>query len=112
MKDNVNPSHYKQGKVECIDAIASATINKRGLDAVCTSNVLKYLWRCESKGGLEDMKKAIISFNLDLISKDFIFTHKNGLEKFINFFHSCTNLFLIINKCKIKLTKVQHYYTC
>lgn len=58
MKDNVNPSHYKQGKVECIDAIASATINKRGLDAVCTSNVFKYLWRCESKGGLEDMKKA------------------------------------------------------
>ena len=58
MKDNVNPSHYKQGKVECIDAIESATINKRGLDAVCTSNVIKYLWRCESKGGVEDMKKA------------------------------------------------------
>ena len=58
MKDNVNPSHYKQGKVECIDAIESATINKRGLDAVCTANVIKYLWRCESKGGVEDMKKA------------------------------------------------------
>jgi hypothetical protein len=58
MKDNVNPSHYKQGKVECIEAIASATINKKGLDAVCTANVIKYLWRCESKGGMEDMKKA------------------------------------------------------
>jgi hypothetical protein len=58
MKDNVNPSHYKKGKVECIDAIESATISKKGLDAVCTANVIKYLWRCESKGGVEDMKKA------------------------------------------------------
>lgn len=59
MKDNVNPSHYKQGKIECIDALESATINKKGLDAVCTANIIKYLWRCESKGGVEDMKKAL-----------------------------------------------------
>ena len=58
MKDNINPSHYKQGKVECIDAIESATVNKKGLDAVCTANVIKYIWRCEEKGGLEDLKKA------------------------------------------------------
>jgi hypothetical protein len=58
MKDNVNPSHYKQGKVECIDAIEAATVNKKGLDAVCTANVIKYIWRAESKGGLEDLKKA------------------------------------------------------
>jgi hypothetical protein len=58
MKDNVNPSHYKQGKVECIDAIEAATINKKGLDAVCTANVIKYIWRAESKGGVEDLKKA------------------------------------------------------
>lgn len=59
MKDNINPSHYKQGKVECIDAIESATINKKGLDAVCTANIIKYIWRCEEKGGVEDMKKAL-----------------------------------------------------
>lgn len=58
MKDNINPGHYKQGAIECISAIESATINKKGLDAVCTANVIKYLWRCENKGGLEDMKKA------------------------------------------------------
>jgi hypothetical protein len=58
MKDKVNPSHYKQGKVECIDAIESATIGKKGLDAVCTANVIKYIWRCEQKGGVEDLKKA------------------------------------------------------
>ena len=59
MKDNINPSHYKQGKIEAIDAIEAATINKKGLDAVCTANILKYIWRAESKGGVEDMKKAM-----------------------------------------------------
>lgn len=58
MKDNINPSHYKQGKVECIDALEAATANKTGLDAICTANVIKYLWRYEEKGGLEDLNKA------------------------------------------------------
>jgi len=57
--DNVNnPQHYRQGKVECIDAIESATIGKTGIQAVCTANVIKYLWRFEDKGGFEDIKKA------------------------------------------------------
>jgi hypothetical protein len=59
MKDNINPSHYKQGKVECIDAIESATIGKTGIMAVCTANIIKYVWRCEEKNGLEDMKKGL-----------------------------------------------------
>jgi hypothetical protein len=58
INDNVNPTHYKQGKVECIDAIESATVHKNGLDAVCTANIIKYIWRCESKNGIEDLKKA------------------------------------------------------
>lgn len=59
MTDNVNhPSHYTQGGVECIDAITAATVNKTGIEAVCTSNVIKYLWRYEAKNGLEDVKKA------------------------------------------------------
>lgn len=57
--DVVNhPKHYTQGKVECIDALESATINKRGIEAVCTANIIKYLWRYESKNGIEDVKKA------------------------------------------------------
>lgn len=52
------PKHYNLGKVECIDAIESATIGKTGLAAVCTGNVIKYVWRCEEKNGLEDLKKA------------------------------------------------------
>lgn len=59
MTDNVNhPSHYNNGSVECIDAMEAATVNKSGAEAVCTSNIIKYLWRYESKNGLEDVKKA------------------------------------------------------
>ena len=56
--DPVNPNHYKQGGIECIDALKSATIGKRGIEAVCTANVIKYLWRYEEKNGLEDIHKA------------------------------------------------------
>lgn len=59
MTDNVNhPKHYTQGGVECIDALAAATINLKGLDAVCTANAIKYLWRWGQKNGVEDLKKA------------------------------------------------------
>ncbi len=62
--DNVNhPSHYCQGKVECIDALESATVNKTGLEAVCVANVIKYLWRYENKNGLEDARKAQFYLN-------------------------------------------------
>lgn len=57
--DNVNhPSHYTNGKVECIDALESATVGKSGIEAVCTANIIKYLWRYEDKNGLEDVEKA------------------------------------------------------
>lgn len=64
LKDNVNhPSHYTKGKVECIDALESATIGKTGIEAVCVANVIKYLWRYEEKNGLEDVKKAQFYLN-------------------------------------------------
>ena len=56
--DQINPQHYKAGKVECIDALESATIYKQGIEAVCVANVIKYLWRYEAKGGVQDCKKA------------------------------------------------------
>ena len=58
-----HPTHYNQGKVECIDAMASATFNKRGIEAICVSNIIKYLWRYEAKNGLEDVKKAQFYLN-------------------------------------------------
>lgn len=57
--DIVNhPKHYTAGKVECIDAIESATVNKTGIEAVCVANIIKYLWRYEEKGGVIDVEKA------------------------------------------------------
>ena len=57
--DMVNhPSHYTQGGIECIDALKAATVSKTGIEAVCTANAIKYLWRYEEKNGIEDVKKA------------------------------------------------------
>ena len=58
--DNLShPKHYQSSNgVECIDAIESATEDLTGLEAVCTANVLKYIWRWKRKNGLEDLKKA------------------------------------------------------
>ena len=58
MSDAINPSHYKQGKVECIDAIDAATSNLKGLEAVCTANIIKYVWRWKLKNGAQDLRKA------------------------------------------------------
>lgn len=57
--DMVNhPQHYTQGGIECIDALKAATVGKRGIEAVCVANVIKYLWRYEEKNGVEDVRKA------------------------------------------------------
>ena len=57
--DAVNhPPHYTQGGIECIDAIAAATVGLQGIEAACTANILKYLWRWKKKEGLQDLQKA------------------------------------------------------
>lgn len=57
--DNINhPSYYTLGSIECIDAIKSAVVGLAGIEAVCTGNIIKYLWRWKFKNGLEDLKKA------------------------------------------------------
>lgn len=57
--DIVNhPSHYTQGKIECIDAIEEATKGLLGIAAVCVANIIKYIWRYKFKNGTEDLKKA------------------------------------------------------
>jgi hypothetical protein len=68
--DPVNhPSHYTAGKVECIDALESATVGLSGIEAVCTANAIKYLWRWKHKGGVEDLRKAVWYINR-LISQE------------------------------------------
>lgn len=57
--DPVNhPSHYCKGGVECIDAIKAATCDLVGIEAFCTGNSIKYLYRWKDKNGTEDLKKA------------------------------------------------------
>jgi len=56
-EDLVNkPIHYNMGGVETIDAIMAATNqNKEGY---LQGNVIKYIWRYNYKGGLQDLQKA------------------------------------------------------
>ena len=57
--DSINhPSHYTQGKIECIDAIEESTKGLIGISAVCVANIIKYIWRYKFKNGIEDLKKA------------------------------------------------------
>lgn len=57
--DAVNhPAHYTAGGIECIDALAAATAGLEGIEAVCTANAIKYLWRWKRKNGREDLRKA------------------------------------------------------
>lgn len=64
MSDNVNhPRHYTQGGIECIEAIKAATVNLTGIEAVCTANAIKYLWRWKDKNGAEDLNKAVWYIN-------------------------------------------------
>lgn len=66
--ENVNnavnhPSHYTQGGIECIDSIKAATAGLNGIEAVCTGNAIKYMWRWKFKNGSEDIRKAIWYLN-------------------------------------------------
>ena len=56
--DLVNdPPHYKQGSIECIDAIKAALTPEEFL-GYCKGNIMKYMWRERYKGGVESRRKA------------------------------------------------------
>jgi len=56
--DLVNsPPHYRQGDIECIDAIRAALTDEE-FRGYCKGNAIKYTWREKHKGGDEDLKKA------------------------------------------------------
>lgn len=60
MKDMVNhPPHYKsETGLETIDVIEAFTFNLKGIEAVDTANILKYICRWKEKNGKEDLLKA------------------------------------------------------
>ena len=58
MTDLVNhPEHYRQGEIECIDAIAAA-LTPDEFRGYCKGNILKYVWRERHKGGAQSLMKA------------------------------------------------------
>lgn len=58
LPDMVNhPSHYNQGKYECIDVMVE-TFGKEATMDFCLLNAFKYVWRTGEKNGAEDVKKA------------------------------------------------------
>ena len=59
-----HPGHYQHPSgVECIDVVEHMNFN--------LGNAMKYIWRHENKGGIEDLRKAIwyISREIDRVSK-------------------------------------------
>lgn len=59
MVDMVNhPPHYVKGGMECIDVIEAATQGLTGMEAVCTANIIKYIWRWKNKNGKVDVEKC------------------------------------------------------
>lgn len=55
--DPINPSHYKMGKVQCIEAIKSS-LTEEEFRGYCKGNVIKYTWRERFKAGRESLEKA------------------------------------------------------
>ena len=50
--DKINPSHYKQGKIEVIDFIIDQKMD------YLTATIIKYISRWRFKDGVCDLKKA------------------------------------------------------
>jgi hypothetical protein len=63
-KEMVNhPSHYKNGNIECIEAMIDV-FGKDKVAAFCELNAFKYQWRANNKGtDIQDKKKAIWYLN-------------------------------------------------
>ncbi len=58
MNNNVdNPSHYGQGKIECIDYIEDFLTHEEFVGYL-RGNIAKYAHRWRYKNGLEDLQKA------------------------------------------------------
>lgn len=57
--DPVNhPSHYTDGKVECIDAMEQV-FGTEAVKSFCLCNAFKYHWRHDKKNGDQDLQKAV-----------------------------------------------------
>jgi hypothetical protein len=58
MHDPVHsPIHYAAGLIECIEAI-EASMSPEAFKGFLKGNIQKYVWRYETKGGIESLQKA------------------------------------------------------
>ena len=60
-KDIINPSYYKEGDIECIDAIKSSMSNE-SFRGYLKGSIQKYVWR-DKENKKEDLDKAIWFIN-------------------------------------------------
>jgi hypothetical protein len=58
MTDAINPDHYKQGGIECIEAM-KASMTPEQFQGYLKGQVIKYLWRMGLKdSAVQDARKA------------------------------------------------------
>lgn len=69
--ENIKPNYYKRGNVECFDAIA-ASMSLEGNLGFLKGNIIKYLWRYDQKGGIEDLKKARVYLDKLIEQEEYI----------------------------------------
>ena len=74
----ISPKHYKlEGlDIEAIDVIKSV-LGKDKFEGYCRGNVIKYILRADSKNGIEDLKKAQVYLNWEIMSKENINEDRN-----------------------------------
>lgn len=59
MNNNINPVHYNQGEIQCIDAIESA-LSQEEYIGFLRGQIFKYNWRIRLKGySTEDCYKMM-----------------------------------------------------
>ena len=57
LKDNINPEHYKQGKIETIEWIRLGLTDEE-FEGYLKGNIYKYNQRYKNKNRIEDLNKA------------------------------------------------------
>eukprot|EP01047_Picozoa_sp_COSAG01_P014255 COSAG01_NODE_691_length_14217_cov_7.862658_1_plen_72_part_10 len=61
-----SPPHYRQGNIECIDAMIAA-FGKDRVQEYCRLNAFKYLWRMYDKDSVDmNTRKAIWFLQMSL----------------------------------------------
>jgi len=86
MNDPVNtPAHYTFGAVECIDAIESS-MSAEAFKGFLKGNIQKYVWRYETKGGVQSLQKAQWYLNrLIAFEESTSSTAQSDLEMVVNY---------------------------